>query len=125
MTARVSRSLRLTPDMRLRRSADFARIKLGGDRLVKGCLIANWLDMPTDGISRLGVITSRRIGGSVVRSRARRLLRECFRLNQCRLARPIDLVLIARRSIADMKYAEVESDFLRVLQRAGLLKPES
>ena len=59
----------------------------------------------------------------MIRSRARRLLREVFRLNRNRLQCPIDLVLIARRSIADMKYAEVEADFLNVLQRAKLLKP--
>jgi ribonuclease P protein component len=124
MSARASRSLKFTPDMRLRRGADFARIKARGERLVKGCLIANWLELSDDETSRLGVITSRRIGGSVVRSRARRLLRECFRLNQHRLNLPVDLVLIARRSIAEIKYAEVEADYLHVLQRANLLKPD-
>jgi len=124
MTARSARSLRFSPDMRLRRGVDFARIKTRGDRLVKGCLIANWLELSDEESSRLGVITSRRIGGSVVRSRARRLLRECFRLNQHRLDRPVDLVLIARRSIAELKYNEVEADYLHVLQRANLLKPD-
>lgn len=123
MTAGESRSLKFTPNMRLRRGADFARIKARGARLVKGCLIANWMEMPEASESRLGVITSRKVGGSVIRSRARRLLREVFRLNRNRLRCPIDLVVIARRSIADLKYAEVEADFLNVLQRAKLLKP--
>jgi len=123
MTSGECRSLKFTPKMRLRRSADFARIKTRGSRLVKGCLIANWMEMPDAPESRLGVITSRKVGGSVIRSRARRLLREVFRLNRSRLRCSIDLVLIARRSIADMKYAEVEADFLNVLQRAQLLKP--
>ncbi len=123
MNAGEASSLKFPPQMRLRRGADFARLKTRGSRLVKGCLIANWMELSDSGHSRLGVITSRRIGGSVVRSRARRLLRECFRLNRPRLQRPIDLVLIARRSIAGMKYAEVEADFLYVLQRANLLKP--
>jgi ribonuclease P protein component len=58
----------------------------------------------------------------VARSRARRLLRESFRLHQHELARPIDLVLVARPSIAGKRFAEVERDFLTTLRKAGLLK---
>jgi ribonuclease P protein component len=71
----------------------------------------------------LGVVTSRRIGGAVVRSRARRLLRESFRQHQNELAQPVELVLVARHSIAGKNFAEVEKDFLTTLRRAGLLKP--
>ena len=56
----------------------------------------------------------------VARSRARRLLRECFRLHQRELARPVDLVLVARPSIAGKKLADVEMDLMRVLRQARL-----
>jgi ribonuclease P protein component len=59
----------------------------------------------------------------VVRSRARRLLREAFRLHQHDLASPVDLVLVARPSIAGRPLADVERDFLAALRRARLLKP--
>ena len=68
-------------------------------------------------------MTSKKIGGAVVRSRARRLLRECFRLHQREIARPVDLVLVARPSIAGKKLADVESDLLRVLRQARLDVP--
>ncbi len=68
---------------------------------------------------RLGVVTSRKIGGAVVRSRARRLLRESFRQHQHEFAQPVELVLVARNSIAGKKFAEVEKDFLAALNRAG------
>ena len=55
---------------------------------------------------------------TVVRSRARRLLRESFRQHQHKLARPVELVLVARPSIAGRGFAEVEKDFLAVLRRA-------
>ena len=45
----------------------------------------------------MGVITSSRIGNAVVRSRARRLLREAFRLNQHAVHPPADLVIIATK----------------------------
>jgi len=63
-------------------------------------------------------------GGSVVRSRAKRLLRETFRVHQHELAEAVDLVLVARPSIARRGFAEVENDFLTTLRRAGLLNTE-
>lgn len=89
---------------------------------MNGCLIANWLRLPEGSTSRLGVITSGKVGPAVVRSRARRLLRETFRLHQNNLAQPLDLVLIARPSIAGKAFAEVEKDFLTTLRKAGLLR---
>ncbi len=87
-----------------------------------GCLIANWNRLPEGSAPRLGVVTSKKIGGAPARSRARRLLRESFRLHQHELARPVDLVLVARNSIAGKSFAAVEKDFLAALRRASLLK---
>jgi len=105
---------------RLKRPGEFARAKAAGRRLVCGCLIANVLPRPPGRASRLGVVTSKKIGNAVARSRARRLLRECFRLHQRELARAVDLVLVARPSIAGKKLADVEIDLLRVLRQARL-----
>jgi ribonuclease P protein component len=105
---------------RLKLPGEFARAKAEGLRLTSGCLIANVLPRPPGQASRLGVVTSKKIGDAVARSRARRLLRECFRLHQRDLARPVDLVLVARPSIAGKKYADVENDLKRVLRMARL-----
>jgi ribonuclease P protein component len=105
---------------RLKSRGEFARAKAEGRRLVCGCLIANVLPRPSGQGSRLGVVTSKRIGGAVARSRARRLMRECFRLHQLELVRPVDLVLVARPSIVGKKLAEVEIDLRRVLRQARL-----
>lgn len=107
---------------RLIRNRDFVRIRQKGQRLVLGCLIANWSPLPASETSRLGVVTSRKIGGAIVRNRARRLMRESFRLHQHEFARPVDLVLVARQSIAQKTFAAVEKDLLAVLKRASLLK---
>jgi ribonuclease P protein component len=89
---------------------------------VKGCLIANWLRLPAESPSRLGVVVSKKVGGSVVRSRAKRLLRETFRVHQHELIEPLDLVLVARQSIVEKDFSGVERDFVATLQRSGLLK---
>lgn len=91
-----------------------------GRRLVQGCLIVNWAAGLRPG-SRLGVVTSRKLGSAVERNRARRLMRECFRKHHHELGSAIDLVLVARNSINGRGLGEVETDFLTALQRAGLL----
>src|SRR5271169_4935658 len=117
-----AKRLRLGRALRLGQNRDFARVRQQGQRLAQGCLIANWNRLPAGASPRLGVITSRKIGGAVERSRARRLLRESFRQHQHEFTQPVELVLVARNSIAGKKFADVEKDFLAALNRAKLLK---
>ena len=115
MTA-PGRPLRLRREQRILQSRDFLRAKNSGQRLAVGCLALNWMDAAN---TRLGVITSRKIGSAVVRTRARRLLREAFRLHQHELTRPAEVVLVARLSIVGKLFADVERDYLTALRRAN------
>jgi ribonuclease P protein component len=116
---------RLGRALRIKQGCDFARLKLAGQRTVNGCVIANWQRHPGQAHSRLGVVVSRKVGGSVVRSRVKRLLRESFRLHQLEFSQPLDLVLVARPSIAGRPFADVEKDFLGAMRRAGLIIPNA
>ena len=113
--------LRLLPEMRLADPRVFVEIKARGKRLAIGCMIANWRELPEGSISQIGIITGKKLGNSVVRSRARRLLRECFRLHQRKLGNPVQMVLVARQSIVHRKWGQVESDYLAILKQARLL----
>jgi ribonuclease P protein component len=121
MAAGTPRLLKFGPDMRIKQGRDFSRLRQEGRRLTNGCLIANWSKRPAGSPPRLGVVTSGKIGGAVIRNRARRLLRQVFRTHQHDLTAPVDLVLVARPSIAGKKLADVENDFLVTLRKAGLL----
>src|SRR5690242_20135201 len=122
MPAESPKRLQLGRASRLAHNRDFARVRQQGERLAQGCLIANWNKLPDGDAPRLGVVTSRKIGGAIERSRARRLLRESFRQHQHEFAQPVELILIARNSIAGKKFADVEKDFLIALKKANLLK---
>jgi len=121
MSGGTSKPRSLGRSLRLKQSREFARLRREGQRTVCGCLIANWQRVSTGAPARLGVVVSSKVGGAVIRSRARRLLRESFRLHRHELAQPVDLVLVARPSIADCALAEVEKDFLTTMNRAGLI----
>jgi ribonuclease P protein component len=122
MSASPSTRQTLGAGQRLKQTRDFARLKARGRRLARGCVLLNWAELPSASQSRLGVVAARRIGNAVVRSRAKRLLRQAFRLHQHDLRVPSDIVLVARDSIADKPFADVERDYLAALRVAGLLK---
>lgn len=125
MAASGPETLGLPRTRRILKPGDFGRVRQSGRRAVQGCLILNWLEVTDRPHSRLGVVTSKRIGSSVVRSRARRLMRECFRKHQWKFATPLDMVLVARNSIRGKMLADVEADFFRALHKGGLsIKPE-
>jgi ribonuclease P protein component len=115
---------RLGRRMRLKQSRDFARVRRLGRRQPCGCFIANWQVLPAGSPTHLGVITAKAIGNAVVRARARRLLREVFRLHQHDLAQPVDFVLVAQRSIVGKGLGAVEETFMAMLCKSGLLKTE-
>ena len=84
--------LRFRREQRLLHKADFDRVFATGRRVFARGLVLHALPSPT-GQARLGLVTSRRFGDAVRRNRARRLLREAFRLSQHELP-PLDVVAL-------------------------------
>jgi ribonuclease P protein component len=68
------------------------------------------------GGSRIGITTSRRVGGAVVRNRVKRLVREFFRRHQHRIVPAQDVLVIARPSAATVTYADVTRELGKALQ---------
>lgn len=61
---------------------------------------------------------------AVERNRAKRLMREAYRLQRDRLKPGVDILLLGRRAILKAKRQDVEKDLLRVYARTGLLEAE-
>ncbi len=74
--------------------------------------------------NRLGITVSTKVGKAVVRNRVRRRLREIYRLHEVELASGVDLVLVARVRAAQVRYWDLERDFLRVSDKLGVLRKE-
>ena len=60
--------------------------------------------------TRLGITASRKVGGAVERNRAKRLVREFFRLHREMLQPGSDIVVIVRTGADKLSYRDVESE---------------
>jgi ribonuclease P protein component len=99
---------------RLRRRAEFTRVYERGTRLrgrFMTCFaLPNGLDSP-----RLGIAASRKIGNAVIRNRAKRRIRELYRL--AKPLKAIDIVFVPRRELVKAAWPELEADYRAALQR--------
>ena len=105
----------------LTQASEYERVKRDGYTRRGKLLIANVAPIENAGPCRVGFVTSRRIGGAVVRNRVRRRLREIVRQHQHTLREGFWIVLIARREAADASYRALEHEWLRLAKRASIL----
>ncbi|HKS29053.1 MAG TPA: ribonuclease P protein component [Pyrinomonadaceae bacterium] len=106
----------------LRSPADFRRVYAGGvrfhGRLMTAFALPNGLEH-----HRFGITASRKaVGNAVERNRAKRLLRETFRLSSGALEAldvKYDWVLNARRALLDVKLESSLEDFQMIVRQAA------
>jgi ribonuclease P protein component len=115
--------LRFGKTRRLTQTAEFARVRTEGQAQGGAFLVLGRLDSGTDAPFRAGFVTSKRIGGAVVRNRVRRSLREIVRKHQHAVRRGIWLVVIARPAAARASYIALEDEWLRLAKRTSILAP--
>jgi ribonuclease P protein component len=114
---------RLPASRRLKLSREFGRVRIEGRTVRGGLLMLGLLQPEGEGAFRVGFITSRRVGGAVVRNRVRRRLREIVRRHQSALMNGLWLVVIARPAAARASSAALEDEWLRLTKRASILRP--
>lgn len=119
-----SKRLFFRPRQRILRAEEFDALKESGQRVSSHIAIMNWRPSTERDYSRLGMVISKKQIGkkSVLRHRARRLLRESFRRLQNKISKPVDIVLVARKEINDCRQGEVERELMRMLRRAGVVE---
>lgn len=115
--------LRFPKSARLSRAGEFARLKQEGVSFHGKLVVLSILKAEPDTETRIGLITSRRVGAAVVRNRVRRRLREIVRAMRPRFQRGWHIVLIARAAAARASFHGLREDVLLLVQRSAILLP--
>ena len=113
---------RLPKDARLRKPQEFRHVYGNGKRYV-GRFISAFVLSNELSSHRIGITASRKgVGNAVQRNRAKRLLREAFRLSKIELNGlngRYDFVLNARRSLLTVKMQAALADFQQLINRVA------
>ena len=67
--------------------------------------------------AKIGIIASRRFGGAVSRSRAKRRIREIFRRNKNRFPLGVNLVALPRPGISEASFSSLEMRFVEAVEK--------
>ena len=70
--------------------------------------------------NRLGITVSTKLGCAVKRNRARRRLRELFRLAQPKMKQGYDVILVARTRAVTIPHKKLQADFDRAMAQLDL-----
>ena len=107
----------------LTRNTDFRRLYKRGRSLIDRNLVVYYSKNKL-GINRIGFTVGKKIGGAVVRNRAKRLMRESFRLLEPRMRVGFDFVLVSRSRLPHLRRQAIDASLSRLLGGADLLKKE-
>jgi len=100
----------------LKQNYEFRRLYQKGASAVGGGMVL-YCRKNRLGHNRLGVTVSVKLGNAVKRNRARRRLREVYRLNSPRLRSGWDIILVARGRTLTAPWKELNETFLRLCRK--------
>lgn len=111
-------------DSVLRGNADFRRLYNCGTSVRASDVVVVYLSTPSSRL-RIGVVASRKVGSSVRRNRAKRVLREAHRqLRHSMKSVGADLALIARTNTPDRSMWVIRDQLADLYREAGFLREE-
>jgi ribonuclease P protein component len=102
------------PHERIRRRAEFQQVYEHGAR-VHGRYSTLFILPNALPVGRLGIAATKKLGGAVVRNRAKRLIRELFRHNK--IAPGFDIVVVPKRELLQTTLSVLEADYRTAVER--------
>lgn len=105
----------------LKKSHEFKRVYKYGNSIADRLLVLYVLSR-NNKRRRVGYSVSKKIGKAVVRNKVKRRLREIYRHNEDSLKVGMDIVLIARKSIVNASYQQIERSAKKLFKRAKITK---
>jgi ribonuclease P protein component len=119
--SRQALSFRFPAKLRLKLNREFSQVRREGHSIRGTLLTLGVLRVEQEKAFRVGFVTSRRIGGAVMRNRVRRKLREIVRRRQHELLPGVWFVVIAQPASAAADWATLENEWRKLARRAGIL----
>ncbi len=107
----------------IKENREFKRMYAKAKSAVTPCMVV-YCRRNRLGRNRLGVTVSTKLGGAVVRNRARRRLREVFRLAQPGMKQGWDMILVARARAVDGPWKKLTAAFDRACRELGVLEEQ-
>lgn len=105
----------------LKQNSDFRRLYAKGKSAVTPYMVL-YCRRNRLGRNRTGYTVSAKLGKAVTRNRARRRLREVYRLNAPALTEGWDLVIVARARCVSAPWSRLNAAFLKACGELGLLR---
>ncbi len=97
----------------LKKNKDFQLVYKNGKSYANKYLVMYVL-YKEENKNRLGISVSKKVGNSIVRHRLTRLIRECYRLQESRFQRGLDIVVVCRASAKGKSYHDLESALIHL-----------
>ena len=116
--------LRFPKTSRLLNSRDFRKVREKGKSSQGRLLRLGVLKDSNTKPARIGLITSKRVGGAVDRNKTRRRLREMIRAVLPSIAPGLDVVVVAKSPAASASFDELRAEWLILARRLSIL-PDS
>ena len=120
-------NFRLPKTERLRKPTEFRRVYATGKRF-EGRFVTVFISSSETAFQRLGITASKKaVGNAVQRNRAKRLLREAFRLSKAELNEletKFDWVLNARRSLLRVNLEKPLQEFRQIIAKVKVFESE-
>ena len=113
--------LRFPKTARLFRASEFQRMKAEGTSFHGKFIVLSVLKDNPEPEVRVGFITSRRVGGAVVRNRVRRRLREIVRTARPQIRAGTWVTLIARQAAGAASSQTLAAEWQQLAQRSSIL----
>lgn len=108
----------------LKENYEFRRMYQKGASAVSSCMVV-YCRRNRLGHNRVGVTASVKLGHAVIRNRARRRLREVYRLHLPELKSGWDIILVARGRTVRVSWRELNDTFLRLCRKLDLLAEDA
>ena len=104
----------------LRKDSDFRKVYRHGKSVANRLLVMYTLPNKSEK-NRVGISVSKKVGKANIRNKARRRIKESYRLNiDGNIKAGYDIVFIARVAIKDANYTEIEKAMKHLVKKANL-----